>query len=178
LAAYEFFSISRCRFRNLSNGKVGNFYTIDCNDWVQIVAETADGKIIMVSQYRFGSQKLSLELPGGIMERGEDVIIAARRELEEETGFCGDSAKVIATHYPNPAVQTNVVNVVLIKNCSKTRNTNFDEFEDLTTSLVTKQNLVNKITDGQINHSITLSAIMKYILITFPSPGSLGPRNT
>jgi hypothetical protein len=164
LAEYEIFSVARCKLKNPSNNKSGDFYVIDCNDWVQVIAETSDGHIVMVNQYRFGSRKLSLELPGGMVEHGENVIEAAQRELEEETGFCGKPARVIATLYPNPAIQTNILNVVLIKNCTKQKNTHFDEFEDLTTSLLTKQNLIEAVTGGEISHCITIAAIAKYIL--------------
>ncbi|MDR2778914.1 MAG: NUDIX hydrolase [Puniceicoccales bacterium] len=165
LAEYEIFSVARCKLKNLSNNKSGDFYIIDCNNWVQVVAETSTNQIVMVYQYRFGSHKLSLELPGGIMEQGENVIEAAQRELEEETGFCGDSAKIIATLYPNPAIQTNVLSVVLIKNCTKKKDTHFDEFEDLTTSLMTKQNLMRAVATGEISHCITIASIAKYILL-------------
>jgi hypothetical protein len=164
LAEYKIFSVSRCELKNPSNNKSGDFYIIDCNDWVQVIAETSDGRIVMVNQYRFGSCKLSLELPGGMVEHGENVVEAAQRELEEETGFCGKPAKIIATLYPNPAIQTNILNVVLIKNCTKQKNTHFDEFEDLTTSLITKQNLKKAVTNGEISHCITIAAIAKYML--------------
>jgi ADP-ribose pyrophosphatase YjhB (NUDIX family) len=58
----------------------------------------------MVNQYRFGLGKLSLELPGDMMDRGENIIEAAQRQLEKETGFCGELAKVIAKLYPNLAI--------------------------------------------------------------------------
>ncbi|MDR1891157.1 MAG: NUDIX hydrolase [Puniceicoccales bacterium] len=165
MADYKIFSVARCKLKNPSNNKSGDFYIIDCNDWVQVIAETLDNQIVMVSQYRFGSGKLSLELPGGMMDRGENVIEAAQRELEEETGFCGELAKVIATLYPNPAIQTNVLNVVLIKNCTKKKDTHFDEFEDLTTSLITKQDLIKAVAIGEISHCITIAAIAKYMLL-------------
>ncbi|MDR0693038.1 MAG: NUDIX hydrolase [Puniceicoccales bacterium] len=164
LAEYKIFSVARCELKNPSNNKSGGFYIIDCNDWVQVIGETPDGQIVMVNQYRFGSRKLSLELPGGMVEHGENVIEAARRELEEETGFCGDSARIIATLYPNPAIQTNILNVVLIKNCTKQKDTHFDEFEDLATSLITKQNLKRAVMGGEISHCITIAAIARYML--------------
>jgi hypothetical protein len=161
---YAIFSVLRCKFENIAKGKVGDFFVVDCNDCVQVLAETEDGKIVVVEQYRFGIEDFSLELPGGRMERGENALDAARRELEEETGFCGESAELIAKVYPNSAVQPNAMYVVLIKNCRKIRGTNFDEFEDLSTSMMTKLELVDAVATGKISHCATVSAIGEYII--------------
>jgi ADP-ribose pyrophosphatase len=59
-------------------------------DVVAIVALTPDDDVILVREYRPGPEELLLELPGGAVEAGEDIVEAARRELLEETGFEGD----------------------------------------------------------------------------------------
>ncbi|MDR1401854.1 MAG: NUDIX hydrolase [Puniceicoccales bacterium] len=160
---YAIFSVLRCKFENVTKGKVGDFFMINCEDWVQVVAETDDGRIVLVEQYRFGVEDFSLELPGGRMQSGENAVEAAERELEEETGFCGESAKLIAKLYPNPAIQTNAVHVVLVKNCRKAKDTNFDEFEDLFTLLLTRRELADAISAGKISHCIDIAAVAKYM---------------
>ncbi|MDR2737594.1 MAG: NUDIX hydrolase [Puniceicoccales bacterium] len=164
LVDYKIFSIYRCRFENVTQRKAGDFFLVECDDCVQVIAETTDGRIVMVEQYRFGLESFSLELPGGRMDAGEKAIEAGRRELEEETGFCGGEAEVIAELYPNPAMQTNVVNVVLIRGCRKELDTHFDEFEDLATSLITREELVNIVRSGRLSNCITMASIMRYIL--------------
>ena len=64
-------------------------------DWVNVVAVTPEGKIVLVRQFRFGSNSLWLEVPGGVMEKGEDPITAGVRELSEETGYGGGKASLI-----------------------------------------------------------------------------------
>jgi 8-oxo-dGTP pyrophosphatase MutT (NUDIX family) len=147
----------------MSTNKTGDFFVVNCSDWVQVVAETDDKKIILVEQYRFGTEKFSLELPGGNMDGNESAIEAGRRELAEETGFCGDEAVILAELSPNPAIQTNTLNVVLIKNCNKRGDTHFDEFEDLKTSFVSKRELVDAIKNGKITNCVTISAIAMYL---------------
>ncbi|MDR1413768.1 MAG: NUDIX hydrolase [Puniceicoccales bacterium] len=165
VGSYAIFDILCRRFENVTKGKIGDFFMIDCNDWVQVVAEADDGRVVLVEQYRFGVENFSLEFPGGGMEPGEDPVEAAKRELEEETGFCGESAEVISKIYPNPAIQTNAMHVVLVKNCRRMRDTNFDEFEDLSTSLLTRRELLDAIATGKIYHCIAIAAVMKYVLL-------------
>ncbi len=162
---YKIFQTYKCQFHNLSSDQFGDFVIIKSNDWVQVVAETIDHNIVLVRQFRFGSQEISLELPGGIMDTDESVISAARRELVEETGYTGDEATVIATLLPNPAIQTNRVHVVHIKNCKRTNPTNFDEFEDLQTLLYSRENLIKAVQTGTISHCITIAAITRFLSI-------------
>jgi 8-oxo-dGTP pyrophosphatase MutT (NUDIX family) len=165
LADYKIFAINVCEFRNITQQKSGKFFLFNCNDWVQVIARMSNGKIVMVEEYRFGAEKFFLELPGGRMESGETPIEAARRELVEETGFRGGKAELIGQFYPNPAIQTNVVNVVSIENCSECEHTHFDEFEDLATHILTEQELSDAVKSGRISHGITIAVVAKHILL-------------
>ena len=160
----NFFKILRCKFKNSTRNKIGNFFLEECNDWVQVLAETKEKHYVLVKQYRFGSGSITLELQGGIMEDGEDPIDAAKRELSEETGYVGDSAELISTLYPNPAKQTNVVNFVLIRNCQKKEDTNFDEFEELQTLIFSREEIFSAIKNGEITHCIPIAGIMKFFM--------------
>ena len=58
----------------------GDFYVIDTNDWVNVLAVTSNKEIILVRQFRYGTEQYSLEPPGGVVEKGEDPILAGQRE--------------------------------------------------------------------------------------------------
>ena len=79
------------QYRHPISGKEGEFYYIDSRDWAVVVARTKAGKLVLVRQFRWGSDELSWELPGGIVERGEDPVEAGLRELREETGYAAAS---------------------------------------------------------------------------------------
>ncbi len=76
----------------LPDGRVvRDFFTIEAPDYVMIVALTADNAAIVERSYKHGPRTVSLTVPAGYIERGEEPIVAAQRELREETGYIADS---------------------------------------------------------------------------------------
>ncbi len=129
-ADFRIFSIRTDRKVSPRTNNPHDFYVIDCVNWVNVVAITEDQKMVMVEQYRHGSNTVELEIPGGMMD-AEDVSpeVTAARELREETGYEGDSIKVIGRVLPNPAIMSNVCFTVLIENCRCIHPVEFDHGE-------------------------------------------------
>lgn len=141
------------------DGRKGNFFVLKSPDWVQALALTPAHELIMVKQFRIGSKTICLEAPGGILEPGEDPIVGAMRELQEETGFIGRNPVELFSCYPNPALQTNKVHYIFFKDCESTGKTNWDMYEELQTELVPLANLDNLIQAGAIDHCITIGGL-------------------
>src|SRR5271165_7534064 len=73
---------------NPRTGKEHDFYVLDAVNWVNVIAVTPDQQLVMVEQYRPGSNTVELEIPGGMMDVDEtDPVKTAVRELREETGY-------------------------------------------------------------------------------------------
>ena len=99
----------------LPDGRVNNeYYVLEYPDWVNIIAITKDGKMVMERQYRHVLGKTCYELPCGVIEAGETPLEAAKRELLEETGFAGGEWQEWMTLSPNPATCTNLAHSFLV----------------------------------------------------------------
>ena len=144
------------------DGRSGQFYVNDSNDWVQCAALVRDARgtlcTVLVNQFRFGVQKKSWEFPGGVVENGENPVEAAKRELAEETGYVGENAELVARYSPNPAIQSNSAFFVVIDNCRKSASLHWDENEEIETKIVPVSELDGMISRGEIYHSIAISS--------------------
>jgi 8-oxo-dGTP pyrophosphatase MutT (NUDIX family) len=146
--------------RQVRNGKEGNFFLLHCRDWVQIIPLTSDGHLILVKQYRFGSQTISLETPGGGMEDGESIFAAAQRELWEETGYVGENPQLIASVFPNPAIQDNQMHSVFLKNCQPTGQQHLDPLEEVSICPLTIRDVYEKVQRNVIHHALSINALL------------------
>src|SRR5258707_6043635 len=95
-------------------GREHDFFVIDCVNWVNVIAVTPDQRLVMVEQYRHGSDTVELEIPGGMMDAGEsDPVATAVRELREETGYEGQNARILGRVFTNPAIMNNTCFTIL-----------------------------------------------------------------
>lgn len=139
----------------------GQFYVIESNHWVNVVATTADHNVVMIRQYRHGSRRVTLEIPGGLVEE-TDPGDAAARELLEETGYSGKSRKLIGSTNPNPAIFNNLCYTYLIPDVTKTATLNLDADEDIDVELVPLARIPSLISDGTIDHALVVVAFHFY----------------
>ena len=146
-------------------GQEHDFYVLDTVGWVNVIALTPDQKLVMIHQYRFGSQTVELEIPGGMMDPDEtDPVATAVRELREETGYEGENARLLGKIYSNPAILSNQTYTVLIENCRLKHDTDFDHAEDLATTLVPVSEIPQLVADEKIGHSLVVVALYHFEL--------------
>ena len=166
----------------LPNGKViDDFYTLWQPDWVLILARTAQSKWVMTEQYRHGSEKIALEFPAGIMDKGETPEQAALRELQEECGYGlrypeAQSAEgsrpdvpkerclYLGTFPVNPDRHRGKFHVVFIDGVVKGGSTNFDSNEEIESLEMSDEELQAKMADGSFNHPLQMAGYLKYKL--------------
>jgi ADP-ribose pyrophosphatase len=140
------------------DGKQSGFYIIECPNWVNVIAVTPEREVVLIEQYRYGAEEILLEIPGGIIDPGEDVETAARRELLEETGYSSDKWIKLGESLPNPAMQNNTVFHYLALDCEKNAETAFDEHESMVTKLTPLSGIDELISSGVISQSQVIAA--------------------
>ena len=142
-----------------------DFFILECVNWVNVIALTPDRHLVMVEQYRHGSDSVELEIPGGVMD-AEDASpeATAAHELREETGYEGPKTQRIGQVFSNPAIMTNTTFTVLIEDCQLTHEVQFDHGEDLITRLVPVQEVPGLVESGKIRHSLVVAALFYFDL--------------
>jgi 8-oxo-dGTP pyrophosphatase MutT (NUDIX family) len=105
------------------------FYVLEEHEWVHVVAFNAKKEVLLVRQYRYPGDAFVWELPGGMADPGEDLLVASQRELREETGATATRWRHIASPFPNPARQTNRVHAYLAEDAAVTGATQLDASE-------------------------------------------------
>ena len=158
------FEVWKRRFKRRSDGVDGDFFVLDTNDWVNVLALTPAKELILVRQFRYGTEEFSLEPPGGVIEKGEDPIVAGLRELEEETGYVGKNPRLIGMARPNAAILSNRCFFVFVEDVEKTKDLDFDLHEELVTELHHTNKLKELVQRGEITHSIGVNAIFHLFL--------------
>jgi len=162
---YRIFTIRSDRKISPRTGEEHDFFVIDCPSWVNVIALTPDQQLVMVEQYRHGSNTVELEIPGGMIDPGDaSPVEAGLRELREETGYQGDGARLIGEVFPNPAIMNNTCYTVLVEDCRRTHVVEFDGAEDLVTRLLPVAELSALVASGQIRHSLVAVALYYFDL--------------
>jgi len=147
------------------SGRKKNFSRLDFPDRVNSIAITADKKMVLIRQFRYGSGEKELEIPGGLIEQGEEPVEAGMRELMEESGYSGETGKVIGKVNPNPALQRNCCYTVLIENAVRSGEQELDEMEDIKVELYEEEQVLRGIFNQtlEISHGLALNGLSFYL---------------
>jgi 8-oxo-dGTP pyrophosphatase MutT (NUDIX family) len=163
LGKFTVFSIRADRKVSPRTGHEHDFYVLDCVNWVNVIAVTSDQQLVMVEQFRHGSETVELEIPGGVMDAHEtDPLVTAIRELREETGYEGRHARLLGSIRPNPAIMSNHCYTVLIEDCRLAHPVQFDHGEDIATRLLPADEAIRLAAAGKVQHSLVVVGLFYF----------------
>lgn len=153
------FRVDRVRRRSQSKGLEHDYYRLDTVDWVNVIPVTRRGELILVRQERHGIGAHTLEIPGGMIDVGEDPAAAALREMREETGYEGSLAEPLGWLYPNPAIQSNRLHMFLARDVVKAGAPEADAQEEVEVVTVPITQARELVKSGVITHALVICAL-------------------
>jgi 8-oxo-dGTP pyrophosphatase MutT (NUDIX family) len=159
LADYRIFNMRQDTRQSPRTGNEHRFYVLEAPDWINIIPITPEGKVVFIHQFRHGTERVTLEVPGGMVDDtdgnpGE----AARREMLEETGYDAEQIIPIGSVEPNPAFLDNRCHSYLALNARWVQTPEFDGAEDIVVEEIPLTAVSHLITSGKISHALVICA--------------------
>ena len=147
-----------------AGGRKGKYIVMDAPDWV-IVVPVLGENFLMVRQWRHGNNSLSIEFPGGVINKGESPEEAAIRETEEETGYKAGKLTYLGSANPNPALMSNRVHFFAAENLQGSGIQHLDEDECVEYMQIPQKEVYEKIGSQEYPHALMMSALLKFKLM-------------
>lgn len=147
----------------LPDGRIyDEYYTLEYPTWINVIAITKDGKMILERQWRHGLKVVSTEIPAGVVEKGENPMDAAKRELQEETGYGGGTWTQFLVTAPNPSAMNNLCYTYLAEGVELVSDTHLDATEDLEVFFRDKDEVYEMLRSGQFCQALMLAPLWKF----------------
>lgn len=152
------------RFRLPSGREIADYWISEFPPWVNVVAVTENDEFVLVRQYRPGLGAVHYELPAGVVDHGEDVEAAAKRELREETGFGGGRWSLLTQLSANPALQNNITTTYLAEDVEPMGEPTPEQTEDLRVHLVKVGNAIGLVDRGDMVQALHVAPLLRYLV--------------
>ena len=161
----KIFAVCSEKFKCLRTDTEIDFITLSSWNWVNVIARTPEGKILLIRQFRPGTMREEVEIPGGCIDPSDpSPEHAAARELLEETGYAGENPRIIGKVTPNPAIQGNICLTVQIDNVKKISEPLLEDTECIETEEVSLDVIREMISSGEIRHGLVLNALCFHLM--------------
>ncbi len=157
--ACRVFTIRRDRSRFSRDDAEHDFHVLESTDWVNIIPVTTAREVVLVRQFRHGIRDCTLEIPGGMVDAEDpSPIVAARREMIEESGYDSDRVAPLGAIHPNPAIQSNTCHSFVAWDVERRHDPRFDATEETEVVLVPLAGIPDLIRTGEITHALVVVA--------------------
>ena len=147
----------------LPDGRINSeHYVLEYPDWVNVIAITTEGDMVMVRQYRHAMDEVMVELCAGMCEQGETPEQSARRELLEETGYAGGSWREIMTIGQNPSICDNITHCFLAEGVERVAQQSLDESEDIEVLLMRPSEVRAMLERNEMLQALMTAPLWRY----------------
>ena len=150
----KWLNVRKDKVRMPKGVELDDFYILEYPDWINVIAITEEGDFVLERQYRHGTQTVEYEICAGVIEEGEEPIVAAHRELYEETGFGGGEWSLYCVTAPNPAAMTNRNYTFLAKGVKQISSQHLERTEDIDVIVVSREEVKQILKDGKMMQGI------------------------
>ncbi|MBP5458094.1 MAG: NUDIX hydrolase [Paludibacteraceae bacterium] len=148
-----------------TGSEINDFYVLEYPDFCNVIAITKEGKYLLERQYRHAQHLTAYEIPAGCVEKGEDPMVAAQRELLEETGYAGGEWKHFMTISPNAGACTNYSHTFLAIGVEKVSAQQLEDSEDITVALMEEEEVKRMLKEGEFHQAMMLAPLWRYAAI-------------
>ena len=162
------FDVRRDLAEHPRSGRRSHVYVLEQPDWVNVVALTDAGEVVVIRQWRHGTRRVELEIPAGLIDPGETPLEAGARELREETGYVAERLEVIGSVAPNPAFSANTCYTVLAQGCRRVAEQALDPGEDIAVELIARERLREAVASGEVRNAMVICGLYWWL----SSPGA------
>jgi ADP-ribose pyrophosphatase YjhB (NUDIX family) len=150
----------------IPNGQINDeYYIIEYPDWVNIIAVTEEGKFVMERQYRHGLGKTCFEIPAGVMEKGESPLQAAKRELQEETGYGEGQWTEAMSISGNSSTTNNISHCFIAEGVKMISGQHLDRTEDIDVSILTVNQVRELLLGDKVKQSLMAAPLWRYFAL-------------
>ena len=150
--------------QNPRNEKTEKMLILEGADSVNVVPLSPDHSIYFVRQYRFGTGKHTLELPGGLVDTNEEHGIAAARELEEETGGKAKQWHFLGSIASNPVFMDSYIHHWFAEDVVLSGQQSLDEGEDVSVVELPLDEVKHRFLQGAFSHPHTVNALLRFFI--------------
>ena len=148
----------------LPDGTETDFDYLADDPAVVLLAFTPEGDVVLVEEWRQAVKRVNRALPAGGVEGDEDLAVAARRELREETGYETDSVERFATYEPANGVTNAVFHYFVAQGCEPTAEQDLDFDESIRVATEDYDDLLAAVRDGDVRDGRTALGVLQYEL--------------